>query len=78
MGANRNDSVIEQNLSTALNILSNNSKDSKKIAAYSVVKILVEQSPYITFKKLLQKQKNGRDNLDILIQNPKNKSIKVR
>ena len=78
MGANRNDSVIEQNLSTPLNILSNNSKDSKKIAAYSVVKILVEQSPYITFKKLLQKQKNGRDNLDILIQNPKNKSIKVR
>ena len=44
-----------------------------------MLKILVLTSPYITFKKLLQKQKTSNlDNLTLLITSAKVKNIKVR
>ena len=52
------------------------------MGAYSVIRILISKSPYITFKKLLQKQKKESDNdttnLGILVKVGKNKSIKLR
>lgn len=54
-------------------------KDVKKMGVYSTLKILVLTSPYITFKKLLQKQKNSNlDNLALVIGSAKAKNIKIR
>jgi hypothetical protein len=51
----------------------------KKIGAYSALKILVQTSPYITFKKLSQKQKdNNQDNLSLVITSARVKNIKIR
>lgn len=49
------------------------------MSAYSILRVLVIQSPYITFKKILQKQKNrNQDNLSLITNIAKNKNIKVR
>jgi hypothetical protein len=50
-----------------------------KIGTYGVLRILVCTSPYITFKKLMQKQKNSNlDNLSLAIASAKIRNIKVR
>lgn len=71
---------METNLNSCFAILeSNNSKDVKKMGAYSVLRILVVTSPYITFKKLLHKQKNSNlDNLSLAIASARVKNLKVR
>lgn len=44
-----------------------------------MLRILVCTSPYITFKKLMQKQKNSNlDNLSLTIASAKVRNIKVR
>ena len=52
------------------------------MGAYSVIRILISKSPYITFKKLLQKQKkeseNDITNLGVLIRIGRSKNIKLR
>lgn len=49
------------------------------MGAYAILRILVTTSPYITFKKLLQKQKNSNlDNLSLAIASAKVKNLKVR
>lgn len=54
-------------------------KEVRKIGAYAVMEILVSTSPYVTFKKLLQKQRNSNlDNLSLAISASRVKSIKVR
>ena len=80
LGGNRNDSAIENNLNSCFGILeSPNVKDIRKIGIYSILKILVRLSPYITFKKFLQKTKNSPyDNFHTVISVPKSKNIKLR
>lgn len=80
LGGNRNDAAIENNLCSCFSILeSSNSKDVKRIGAYSMIKVLVMTSPYITFKKFLQKQKNNNtDNFSLIIEASKVRNIKVR
>lgn len=49
------------------------------MAAYAVLRILVGASPYIAFKKLLQKQRNNNlDNLSLVIAAAKVRSLRVR
>ena len=49
------------------------------MGAYSAIMAIVEHSPYLAFKKLLQKRKEeGSDNLQTLINASKSKNIKVR
>jgi hypothetical protein len=80
MGGNRNDSAVESNLSACLGILENgSSKDVRKMGAYATLRILVASSPYITFKKLLQKQKSSNlDNLSLAIASARVRNLKVR
>ena len=60
-------------------MLEGNSKDVRKMGAYSAIMAIVEHSPYLAFKKLLQKRKEeGSDNLQTLINASKSKNIKVR
>jgi len=60
-------------------MLAGNVKDVRKMSAYSILRVLVIQSPYITFKKILQKQKNrNEDNLSLITNVAKCKNIKVR
>jgi hypothetical protein len=60
-------------------LLEGNSKDVRKMGAYSAIMAIVEHSPYLAFKKLLQKRKEeGSDNLQTLINASKSKNIKVR
>ena len=60
-------------------MLEGNSKDVRKMGAYSAIMAIVEHSPYLAFKKLLQKRKEeGSDNLQALINASKSKNIKVR
>lgn len=54
-------------------------KDVRKMSAYAILRVLVIQSPYITFKKILQKQKSrNEDNLSLITSVAKSKNIKVR
>jgi hypothetical protein len=49
------------------------------MGAYATLRILVASSPYITFKKLLQKQKSSNlDNLSLAIASARVKNLKVR
>lgn len=49
------------------------------MGAYSALVAIVEHSPYLAFKKLLQKRKeDGADNLQVLINASKSKNIKIR
>jgi len=58
---------------------SNNSKDVKKIGAYTLLRVLLINSPYMAFKKLVQKQRNNNlDNLSLVISASKTKNEKVR
>lgn len=60
-------------------ILKNNTKDVRKMGAYSAIQVLVNTSPYLTFKKLVQKtQDDNNDNLSILINTAKSRNIRVR
>ena len=59
--------------------MGSNVKDVRKMSAYAILRVLVIQSPYITFKKILQKQKNkNEDNLSLITSVAKSKNIKVR
>jgi hypothetical protein len=80
IGGNRNDAAIESNLGSCLCILeSPGSKDIRKIGVYSILKVLVRTSPYITFKKFLQKHKNTHfDNLYTVINASRVKNIRIR
>jgi hypothetical protein len=54
-------------------------KDVRKMSAYAILRVLVIESPYITFKKILQKQKSrNEDNLSLITSVAKSKNIKVR
>lgn len=49
------------------------------MSVYSILKVLVIESPYITFKKILQKQKTrNEDNLSLITSTARSKNIKVR
>jgi len=80
IGGNRNDSAIESNLVSCLSILDNsNTKDIRKIGIFSILKILIRTSPYITFKKFFQKIKNSNmDNFHIITTTSRSKNIKLR
>ena len=77
IGGNQNDAAVESNFIQSISLMEN-SKDIKKMGAYSAIKSMVVYSPYLTFKKLLQKREDGNDNLEILIQTSRSKNIKVR
>jgi hypothetical protein len=54
-------------------------KDVRKMSVYAILRVLVIQSPYITFKKILQKQKSrNEDNLSLITSVAKSTNIKVR
>lgn len=81
LGGNQNDAAVESNFFASISLLEGNSKDVRKMGAYSALMAIVEHSPYLAFKKLLQKHNNrldGVDNLQILIDASKTKNIKVR
>lgn len=59
--------------------MGSNVKDVRKMSAYAILRVLVIESPYITFKKILQKQKSrNEDNLSLITSVAKSKNIKVR
>ena len=48
------------------------------MGAYSGLMAIIEHSPYLAFKKLLQKRKEeGSDNLQVLVNASKTKNIKL-
>jgi hypothetical protein len=57
LGGNQNDAAVEANFFTSISFLEGNVKDIKKMGAYSALVAIVEQSPYLAFKKLPQKHK---------------------
>lgn len=79
IGGNQNDLVVDSDLTNSIQLLKLNAKDVKKMSAYAAIQVLVNTSPYLSFKKLSQKhQEEYQDNLSILINAAKNKNIKVR
>ena len=61
VGGNQNDVAVESNFNQCITLMQN-SKDIRKMGAYSAIKSMVIHSPYLIFKKLLQKRGDA-DNL---------------
>jgi hypothetical protein len=57
LGGNQNDAAVEANFSASISFLEGSFKDIRKMQAYSALMAIVEQSPYLAFKKLAQKHK---------------------
>lgn len=53
------------------------------MGGYSIVRILINQSPYITFKRLLKKRKRAdgtfeEPDLELIMREGKSRSLKIR
>ena len=79
-GGNKNDSSIEGNIVSALDwIKSGTAKEIKKVSGLMVLKILLVESPYTTFKKLLQKDVGTeKENYQLTGSVSKSKNVKTR
>lgn len=77
IGGNQNDAAVESNFMQCISIMEN-SKDVRKMGAYFALKSIVIYSPYLAFKKLLQKREDGLDNLEILILTSNSRNARVR
>jgi hypothetical protein len=77
---NKNDTAIENNLNSALEwIKSTTAKEIKKAAALMVVRILLVEMSYTTFKKLFQKDISiEKENYLLLSSVSRSKNIKIR
>lgn len=83
LGGNKNDSAVDDNLNAALNWINlTNSKDLKKATALVIIRILLVESPYTTFKKLFQKDisssASDKENYTLLTKVSINRNIKIR